>query len=87
MCVEKRLNYRYPLLTKMGKRQTLRKRFALLIYENTTSKFQLNIKRSCRYQNFGAFLYTPIYCVCHENNKVQNKNNIPHFLFMILDED
>jgi hypothetical protein len=37
--------------------------------------------------NFGAFLCTPTYCVRHENKKVQNRNDIPHFSFKILAED
>jgi hypothetical protein len=34
--------------------------------------------------NFGVFLCTPTYCVPHENKKVQNRNDIPHFSFKIL---
>ena len=36
-----------------------------------------------RNHNFGAFLCIQTYCVRHENKKVQNRNDIPHFSLKI----
>jgi len=48
-----------------------------------TLDFQINSST----HNYYALSVNPTYCVRHENKKVQNRNDIPHFSFKILAED